>query len=59
MTVIARLVLLVFVPSLMSVAVMVKLPVVLKATRKDWVPALNAAFAGKVAVEPVVVMPTV
>ena len=40
-------------------AVTVKLPVVLKKTRNDRVPAASAAFGGRVAVESLEVIPTV
>src|SRR6266567_2836168 len=59
LTVMAGLVLAVLDPSITSVAVMVKLPLVLKKNRDACVPAASAALAGKVAVESVEVIPTV
>src|SRR5438874_2085595 len=49
----------VLLPSLRSVAVTVKLPLVLNETVKAWVPDASAELAGKVAVESLEVMPTV
>jgi hypothetical protein len=48
-TVVAGLVFAVFVPSVTSVAVTVRLPALLKVTEKVCVPATSAAFAGNVA----------
>src|SRR6266545_4286401 len=59
MTVTAGLVLAVLVPSVMSVAVIVGLPTVLRVTLKVFVPADNAALAGRMALESLEVMPTV
>lgn len=56
---VAGLVFAVLVPSLISVAVTVRLPAVLKVTLKVLVPATRAAFAGNVALESLVVMPAV
>src|SRR5213083_2926134 len=58
-TVTAGLVLAVLVPSVTSVAVAVWLPTVLRVTLKVFVPADNAALAGKVALESLEVIPTV
>src|SRR5207248_226627 len=57
-TVMGGLVLAVLVPSVMSVAVTVRLPAVLSVTLKTFVPATNAALAGKVALASLEVMPT-
>ena len=59
LTVMAGLVLAVLVPSVRSVAVTVQLPTVLNVTLKVFVPATNAALAGRVALESLEVMPTV
>ncbi len=59
LTVIDGLVLAVLVPSVISVAVMVQLPALLKVTAKVAVPAESAALAGWVSLASVVVMPTV
>src|SRR5689334_6251210 len=53
------LVLAVLVPSLMSVAVTVELPVVLRVTLKRPLPEARAALPGKVALASLEVMPTV
>src|SRR6266699_1910797 len=58
-TVIAELVLAVLVPSVMSVAVTVRLPAVLRVTLNVFVPADNAALAGRMALESLEVIPTV
>ena len=58
LTVIAGLVLAVLLPSLRSVAVIVKLPLVLKSTAMVCVPETRAVFIGKVAVVSLEVMPT-
>ena len=59
LTVMGVLVLAALLPSLRSVAVTVKLPLVLRVTVKPCVPAANAALAGKVAVASLEVIPTV
>src|SRR5438034_1004189 len=58
-TVMAGLVLALLLPSLRSVAVMVKLPLVPKKKANVREPAARSALAGKVAVESVEVIPTV
>src|SRR4051812_7723196 len=59
LTLIGGLVLEVFVPSARSLAVTVKLPLVLNARFKVCVPATRAALAGSVAVASLAVMPTI
>src|SRR5258707_11928998 len=59
LTVMAGLVLAAWEPSLWSVAVSVKPPLVLKKTGRDELPAANDAGAGRVAVESLEVIPTV
>src|SRR6266542_831370 len=59
MTVTAGLELAVLVPSVMSVAVIVGLPTVLRVTLKVFVPADNAALAGRTALASLEVIPTV
>jgi len=59
LTVMDGLVLGVFVPSVMSVAVTVALPAVFKVTLNALVPETRAALAGKVAIGSLEVMPTV
>ena len=59
LTVMAGLVLAVLLPSVISLAVKVKLPVAPKITVKDFVPATSAAFEGNSAVASVEVIPTV
>src|ERR1051326_2240830 len=59
LTVMDGLVLLVFVPSVMSVAVRVAVPAVLKVTLKDFVPETSAALPGKAALASDEVIPTV
>src|SRR5438445_1459 len=58
LTVMAGLVLAVLLPSVRSLAVRVKLPLVLKKTGKFCVPDANAALAGRVAVVSLAVIPT-
>ena len=58
LTVMAGLVLAVLLPSVRSLAMRVKLPLVLKKTWKFCVPDASAALAGRVAVESLAVIPT-